>query len=118
MDESDIRYILALTKREVLLNELETTVSYLSAMTSRLMSLRRSTRMLEMDLQIPESDSSSFHLMQAEDWLSLGKVHIEKSLDGFYGRATLSAATTSGSLTTKSSKPADSANPSTSVHEE
>src|ERR1017187_10098311 len=114
MDSSDIRYILALTRREVLRNELEVMVEALSAMTSRLTKVQVSMRMLETDSPTLGYDSSSLLLSQALESLSRGKVCIVRSLSEYYGLRTSSAATTSGSSTTKSSTPADSAKGSTS----
>ena len=118
MDPSDIRYILALAKRQTLLHELQQIVVSLLAMTSRLSSLRHSMRTQEMDLRIPESDSSNLLWNQVAESLSLGKVSIERLLSEYYTLPMRSAATTSGYSTTKSSPQQEPARDSTSRREE
>jgi len=78
MDSFDIRYILALTRREILLDELQTMEDFLLAMTSRLLNLQASMRMLEKDLQILSSDSCSSLLGEARESLFLGKANIAR----------------------------------------
>lgn len=109
MDNSDIVYILALTRRDLLHSELNQMLEWLLVTTSRLTNLRHLMRTLEMDLQIPESDSSSFPLKTAQELLFLGKEAIEKSLKGSLPLRMPNAATTSGSSTTKSSPPVEPA---------
>jgi hypothetical protein len=84
MDASDTKYILALMRRELLLQESREIMDSLSHTISKLSSLRLWTKMLETDLQIPESDSYNSLQEQAVDSLCRGREHIAKSLQAFY----------------------------------
>src|ERR1700680_3808710 len=83
MDPSDITYILALTRHDLLLYELEQIEAQLSVMTSRLSNLPHLMKTLEKDLQIPTSDSSNSLLLEVRESLSLGRVRILRLLDKF-----------------------------------
>src|ERR1700733_9062708 len=113
MDPSDIRYILALTRRDHSRIELAQIAEQLSAMTSRLSSLLYLTKTLETDLQIPASDSSNLRLLKAKESLCHGREDIETWLALSWQPRIPSAATTSGSSTTKSSPRPEPAKDST-----
>src|SRR5467141_2179447 len=118
MDASDIRYILALTKYDRSRTEFSETLAQLSATTLKLSILLASMRMLEMDLQIRESDLFSSLSKQEVELLSRGKVIIETLLSNCYRDKTRSVATTSGFSITKSSAQPASVKESTSPPEE
>src|SRR5580693_4426544 len=103
MEASDIKYVLALARRDLLLLGLRETADSLSATILKLQNLSLWMKMLERDLPTLNSDLSNSLLMEAERSLSRGKENIEASLKEFSTPQTLSAAITSGSSTTKSS---------------
>src|SRR6266446_4386014 len=109
MDESDIRYILALTRLDHLRNELKEIRHSLSVTTSRLLKAQALTKMLGTDLQIPEYGLSSSLQSAAVESLCRGREDIETSLARLYELPTPSAVTTASPSTTASLKPQDSA---------
>lgn len=86
MNPSDITYIQALTRRELLYIELGKMQDYLLVMTSRLTSLQVSMKTLGKDLQIPNYDSCSSLLETAKELLSRGNGNIGELRQRFYDR--------------------------------
>lgn len=118
MDPSDITYILALMRREHLLNEFLVIEQQFSATTSRLMSLQVSMKALAKDLQIHNLDLCNSAFSEALASLFRGKGSIEELRELFSAAKTQSVATMSGSSTTKSSARLANAKDSTSTPEE
>ena len=81
MDPSDIKYVLALTRRDLLLYELRAMRDSLSATISKLSNLHLWMKTLERDLPTLNSDSSNLALSRALQSLSLGKGNIESALE-------------------------------------
>ena len=114
MDPSDIKYVLALTRRDLLLYELRAMRDSLSATISKLSNLHLWMKTLERDLPTLNSDSSNLALSRALQSLSLGKGNIESALEEYCIPPTSSVDTTSGSSTTRCSEPPASGKESTS----
>ena len=109
MEASDIKYVLALARRDLLLYELREMRDSLSAMTLKLSNLHLWMKTLEKDLPTLNSELSNSALESATESLSLGREGIQLSLEIFSTPQTPNAATTSGCSTTKSSEPPASA---------